>query len=177
VAGRRRGIFPIANPTRHPSAPLRLLELSGGSRLFERAVAGVAAKADTNGRPLIALAVSKSRLRAGWQRPHRFQAGRLSAGEERHLRFLPEMAMEVIFMLYMPASPLAPPKRVSAAVDEGLSPIKRAFSGMVGALSLIMRALHGMVRALPGMVRALPGIKRVLPPLMGDWHLIMRALP
>jgi hypothetical protein len=56
-----------------------------------------------NGRPPITLGVSKSRLRAGWPRPHRFQAGRFSAGDNRHLRFPPEFVLEAIFMLYLHA--------------------------------------------------------------------------
>jgi hypothetical protein len=103
VAWRRRGIIPIANPTRQPSAPLRLLEPSDGSILLERAVAGVAGKADKDGRPLVTLEVPKSRLRAGWPRPDRLQAWRFSAGDDRHLRFLPEVVMEVLFLLYLRA--------------------------------------------------------------------------
>jgi hypothetical protein len=95
--------FPHCQSQAASKPPLRLLELTDGSGLPERPVAGVAAIADMNGRPLITLGVSKSRLRAGWPRPHRFQAGRLSAGEERHLRPLPERVIEVVFMLYSPA--------------------------------------------------------------------------
>jgi hypothetical protein len=75
------------------------------------------------------------------------------------------------------AGPLAPILRGSAAADEGVSLIRRAFSRLVGASSLKTRALTPGMRALPGMLRALPGMMRASPPIMRAWHLIRRASP